>query len=75
LDELSAHLIGDWRQLPSIMTPAHMQIVRMAQRVQEVAEANQVNKVALEKIVRYPSGAHLPMATPSKQFPALMTHR
>lgn len=75
IDELGTQLITDWRQLPSIITPAHMQLVRMAQRVQEVTEANQINKVAVEKMVRYPPGAHLPIPTPSKQFPALLTHR
>lgn len=74
-DELGAHLIGDWRQLPSIVTPAHMQLVRMAQRIQEVVEGNHINKVAVEKMVRYPPGTHLPVPTPSKQFPALLTHR
>lgn len=68
-------MIGSWRQLPSLVTPAHMNLVRMAQRVQEVTEANQINKVAVEKMVRYPSGAHLPIQTPSKQFPAPSTHR
>jgi hypothetical protein len=75
VDELGAHLISEWRQLPSLVTPAHMQLVRMAQRVQELAEANQVNKVAVEKMVRVQPGAHHTMPTPSKQFPALMTHR
>jgi hypothetical protein len=75
LDELGTHLIGSWRQLPSLVTPAHMNLVRMAQRVQEVTEANQINKVANDKMVRYPPGAHLPLPTPSKQFPALLTHR
>lgn len=74
---MGTQLISDWRQLPSIVTPTHMKLVRMAQRVQEVTEANQINKVVVEKMVRYPPGTHLPMpiVTPSKQFPALPTHR
>lgn len=68
-------MISDWRQFPSLVTPAHMQLVRMAQRVQELAEANQVNKVAVEKMVRVQPGSHHQMPTPSKQFPSLMSHR
>lgn len=76
VEELNSHLIVEWRGLPSLVTPAHMGLIRMAQRVQELIEANQINKIAVDKIVRLQPGAHhITIGTPNKQFPAFMNHR
>ncbi|KAI6216477.1 Transcription-associated protein 1 [Aphelenchoides fujianensis] len=52
LDELSGFLIGEWRALPSIVSAPHADLLRKAQQIQEITEANQIVDVAARKLQR-----------------------
>ncbi|KAI6180608.1 FAT domain-containing protein [Aphelenchoides besseyi] len=48
-EELYAHLITEWRSLSPLVCAPHAEILRSAQRIQEVTEANQIAEVAFKK--------------------------
>ncbi|CAD5212386.1 unnamed protein product [Bursaphelenchus okinawaensis] len=49
--EVSNTLIAEWRQLPSITSEVHMQVLRKAQLVQEITESATVGQTACEKMI------------------------
>ncbi|KAI6206451.1 hypothetical protein M3Y94_00912100 [Aphelenchoides besseyi] len=74
LEELHAHLINEWRSLSPLVSAPHAEILRSAQRIQEVTEANQIAEVAFKKFKlasNAPSAGSAVAGALSRQFDQL----